>query len=71
MPLGFTVQKGRKQVDCFAGPAPAGAAPTTASWEVDQARFVSLAEATRLLHPDQVVFLERLLAHLDEKSSSG
>lgn len=67
--LGFTIQRGRKQVDCFAGPSPADAAPTTASWEVDQARFVSLAEAGRLLHPDQAVFLERLLAHLGKTSS--
>jgi len=64
MSLGFTIQRGRKQVDCYAGPAPEDAAPTTASWEVDQARFVPLAEARKLLHPDQVVFLDRLLSHL-------
>jgi predicted NUDIX family NTP pyrophosphohydrolase len=57
-------RKSRKQVHCFAGPAPAGAAPRTASWEVDQARFVTLDEARRLIHPDQAVFLDRLLAHL-------
>jgi predicted NUDIX family NTP pyrophosphohydrolase len=65
VPLGdMTYRKSRKQVHCFAGPAPEGAAPRTASWEVDQARFVPLAEARRLLHPDQCVFLDRLLAHL-------
>src|SRR5205085_10951588 len=32
--LGTTVlQRSRKQIDCFAGPAPADAAPHTASWE--------------------------------------
>jgi predicted NUDIX family NTP pyrophosphohydrolase len=64
--LGFIdYQKSRKRVFCFAGPAPADAAPRTASWEVDQARFVELARARELLHPDQRVFLDRLTAHLD------
>jgi predicted NUDIX family NTP pyrophosphohydrolase len=57
--------KSRKRIHCFAGPAPADAAPHTASWEVDQARFVGLDEARRLLHPDQVPFVDRLLAHLN------
>ena len=66
--LGFIdYRKSRKRVHCFAGPAPADAAPRTASWEVDQARFVPLAEARTLLHPDQVVFLDRLLEHLSRK----
>jgi predicted NUDIX family NTP pyrophosphohydrolase len=56
--------KSRKRIHCFAGAAPADAAPHPASWEVDQARFVPLEEARRLLHPDQVPFLDRLLAHL-------
>jgi predicted NUDIX family NTP pyrophosphohydrolase len=65
-PLGFIdYQKSRKRVFCFAGPAPAGAAPHTASWEVDQARFVPIAEARNSLHPDQRVFLDRLIEHLD------
>src|SRR5213082_3026694 len=29
-------KKSRKEVHCFAGPAPAGAAPRCTSWEVDQ-----------------------------------
>lgn len=63
--LGSTVlQRSRKQIDCFAGPAPADAAPHTASWEVDQARFVPMSQAQLLLHPDQVVFLVRLLAQM-------
>jgi len=57
-------RKSRKEVHCFAGPAPEDAAPRTDSWEVDQARFVSLAEARELLHPDQRVFLDRLADHL-------
>jgi predicted NUDIX family NTP pyrophosphohydrolase len=60
----MTYRKSRKTVHCFAGPAPADAAPRPASWEVDQARFVPLAEAHDLLHPDQGVFLDRLLEQL-------
>ena len=57
-------QKSRKRVHCFGGPAPANAAPKTASWEVDQARFVPIEEARTLLHPDQRVFVDRLTEHL-------
>jgi predicted NUDIX family NTP pyrophosphohydrolase len=57
-------RKSRKRIHGFAGPAPADAAPRTASWEIDQARFVPLEEARQLLHPDQCVFLDRLLDHL-------
>jgi predicted NUDIX family NTP pyrophosphohydrolase len=64
--LGFIeYKKSRKDVYCFAGPAPADAEPRPTSWEVDQARFVPLEEARRILHPDQVPFLDRLLAHLE------
>jgi predicted NUDIX family NTP pyrophosphohydrolase len=59
-------RKNRKEVHCYAGPAPADADPKPASWEVDQVRFVSLAMARDLLHPDQCVFLDRLEAHLAE-----
>jgi predicted NUDIX family NTP pyrophosphohydrolase len=61
-------RKSRRRVHCFAGPAPADAAPHTASWEVDQARFLPLTEARGLLHPDQGVFLDRLVAHLEKPS---
>ncbi len=61
VPLGsMQYTKSRKQVHAFAGPAPADAEPRCASWEVDQARFVPLVEARQLLHPEQVVFLDRL-----------
>jgi predicted NUDIX family NTP pyrophosphohydrolase len=65
MTLGDMVyRKSRKQVHCFAGAAPADADPRPASWEVDQARFLPLEEARRLIHPDQAVFLDRLAEHL-------
>jgi predicted NUDIX family NTP pyrophosphohydrolase len=60
-------RKSSKTVHCFAGPAPPDADPRTASWEVDQARFVPLEEARRIIHPDQGIFLDRLLAHLEER----
>lgn len=61
VPLG-TVQyrKSRKRIHCFAGPAPEGAEPRCASWEVDQAAFLPLAEARQRIHPDQRAFLDRL-----------
>jgi predicted NUDIX family NTP pyrophosphohydrolase len=63
--LGFIeYKKSRKDVYGFAGPAPAGADPRPTSWEVDEARFVTMEKARELLHPDQVPFLDRLLAHL-------
>ena len=62
VPLGhIEYRKSKKRIHCFAGQAPAGASPRCASWEVDQARFVPLAEARELIHPDQAVFLDRLL----------
>ena len=65
VPLGDIVyRKSRKQVHGFAGPAAKDAAPRAASWEVDEVRFVSLDEARKLLHPDQVVFLDRLVEKL-------
>ncbi len=60
--------KSRKEVHAFAGPAPADAAPRCASWEVDQARFVPLAEARQLLHPEQAVFLDRLCELLEREA---
>jgi predicted NUDIX family NTP pyrophosphohydrolase len=63
--LGHIVyKKSQKEVHAFAGPAPADANPQLASWEIDQSRFVSIDEARRIIHPDQAVFLDRLLEHL-------
>jgi predicted NUDIX family NTP pyrophosphohydrolase len=59
-------KKSRKRVHCFAGPAPANATPRCASWEVDRAEFVPLDRAREVLHPDQLAFLDRLLARLSE-----
>jgi predicted NUDIX family NTP pyrophosphohydrolase len=60
-PLGFICyRKSRKRVHCFAGQAPPDCHPRCASWEVDRAEFVSLEEAYRRLHPDQLPFLDRL-----------
>ena len=57
-------RKSRKRVHCYAGLAPEDAAPRPAHWEVDQARFTPLDEARKLLHPDQCVFLDRLIDYL-------
>ena len=63
--LGFMdYRKSRKRVHCYAGPAPAGVDPHPASWEVDRACFLPLGQARACLHPDQAVFLDRLLEHL-------
>ena len=65
VPLGDMVyRKSRKRVHCYAGPVPAGAAPRPTSWEVDQAGFLPMEKARQVIHPDQAVFLDRLLAHL-------
>lgn len=61
-PLGhIQYSKSRKTVHAFAGPAPADAQPRCASWEIDQAKFLPLAEARRLIHPEQAPFLDRLV----------
>jgi predicted NUDIX family NTP pyrophosphohydrolase len=52
--------KSGKQIHCFTGPAPPDAIPICASWEVDRSEFVTIEEARRCLHPDQVPFLDRL-----------
>ncbi len=65
VPLGHAdYRKSRKRIHCFAGLAPVDAAPTCASWEVDQAQFMSIGEARKLLHPDQCIFLDRLATYL-------
>lgn len=61
-------RKSRKEVHCFAGPAPPDAAPRCASWEVDCAEFVSWEEARQKLHPDQLPFLDWLREKLDGAS---
>jgi predicted NUDIX family NTP pyrophosphohydrolase len=58
--------KSRKRVFAFAGPAPADAAPSCNSWEVDCAEFVPLETARERLHPAQAAFIERLRELLAE-----
>ena len=58
----------RKRVHAFIGRASDECQPECASWEVDRSEFVSLESAYRLLHPDQVPFLDRLVKHLQKSS---
>lgn len=70
VPLGsIEYRKSRKRVHCFAGPAPLGAEPRCASWEVDCAEFVTLTVARERIHPDQVEFLDRLQARLADDNA--
>ncbi len=67
VPLGHIVyRKSRKRVFAFAGRAPGQANPQCASWEIDQAKFLTLDEASRIIHPDQAEFLDRLQEHLQK-----
>ena len=71
MPLG-TVQyrKSRKRIVGFAAPAPPGAEPRCASWEVDRAEFLPVEEALDRIHPDQAPLVRRLVEHLQAESPS-
>jgi predicted NUDIX family NTP pyrophosphohydrolase len=61
VPLGsIQYTKSKKTVYAFAGRAGEDAEPRCASWEIDQARFLPIDEARKLLHPEQVPFLDRL-----------
>ncbi|GIW81855.1 MAG: hydrolase [Gemmatales bacterium] len=69
IPLGYAdYSTKRKRIWCFASPAPQGVEPRPASWEVDQACFLPLSAARRIIHPDQAVFLDRLLEYLERNS---
>ena len=59
--------RSKKRVYCFAGPAPEGAEASCASWEVDQVVWVPLDRARSLMHPDQALFIDRLVGWLAEK----
>lgn len=56
--------RSKKRVHGFAGPAPDGAQPRCASWEVDKAEFIEISRARRIIHPDQASLLDRLERHL-------
>lgn len=53
--------RSKKRVHAFAGPAPDGATPRCASWEVDKAEFIEISRARRVIHPDQAPLIDRLL----------
>ncbi len=57
-------KKSRKRIHAWAAPLPDGAAPRCASWEIDKAEVVPIDRARALIHPDQVPFLDRLVAAL-------
>jgi len=61
--------RSKKRVHAYAGPAPEGAAPRCASWEVDKAEFIEITRARRIIHPDQAALLDRLQRHLDGPSA--
>lgn len=61
VPLGsIDYTKSRKRIHAFAGEVSTSAEPRCASWEIDAAEFLSLAEARERIHPDQCIFLDRL-----------
>ncbi|MCA9676027.1 MAG: NUDIX domain-containing protein [Kofleriaceae bacterium] len=64
--IGFVdYTRSKKRVHAFVGEAPADAAPHCASWEVDKVEFIEISRARRIIHPDQAIFIDRLLALLD------
>jgi predicted NUDIX family NTP pyrophosphohydrolase len=70
--LGFVdYTRSKKRVHAFAAPAPEGAAPRCASWEVDKAEFIEITRARRIIHPDQAALLDRLQRYVggDETAS--
>lgn len=68
--LGFVdYTRSKKRVHAYAGPAPEGAAPRCASWEVDKVEFIEITRARRIIHPDQAALLDRLQRHLTPEST--
>jgi ADP-ribose pyrophosphatase YjhB (NUDIX family) len=60
-PLGYIdYTKQPKRLHCFYGPAPVDALPHCASWEIDQAEFMTLKQALKVIHKDQSELLKRL-----------
>ena len=69
-PLGYVEYKrSRKRIHAFAAPAPAGAKPNVACWEIDHAEFLPIDEARRRIHPDQLPLLDRLVEILGESKA--
>lgn len=68
VPLGHTdYTRSRKRVHAFGGPAPELCEPRCASWEIDKAAFLSIDQARQMIHPDQAVFIDRLIAAIAEE----
>lgn len=68
--LGFVdYTRSKKRVHAYAGPAPEGATPRCASWEVDKVEFIEITRARRIIHPDQAALLDRLQRHLSPEST--
>jgi predicted NUDIX family NTP pyrophosphohydrolase len=66
-PLGdMTYTKSRKRIECFAGEVAVDVIPTCASWEIDAAEFLPIDEARQRIHPEQAVFIDRLLAMIEK-----
>jgi predicted NUDIX family NTP pyrophosphohydrolase len=63
--------RSHKRIHGFAGPAPEGAQPRCASWEVDRAEFVPVERARELLHPDQAPFVDWLVTLVGPGSVSA
>ena len=63
-------QKSRKRVHCYLGEALPGTEPRCASWEIDAAEFLPVAEARKRIHPDQAKFLDDLPGPAQAESSS-
>jgi predicted NUDIX family NTP pyrophosphohydrolase len=64
--LGFVdYTRSKKRVHAYAAAAPEDATPRCASWEVDKVEFIEISRARRIIHPDQAVFLDRLVANVD------
>ena len=63
--------RSKKRVHAFAAPAPDGAAPRCASWEVDKVEFIEITRARRIIHPDQAALLDRLVRHLGAENGTS
>jgi len=64
-PLGFIdYTRSRKRVHAFAARAQDGTVARCSAWEVDKVEFIEITRARRIIHPDQAVFLDRLVDHL-------
>lgn len=54
----------QKRVFCFSGLVDEKCMAQCASWEIDDATFFGLDEARKLIHPAQLMFINKLLAEI-------